>query len=1576
MKKMVLIILTALICLSFSAASPLFAAFTEPVMADYTSYPLFLTDAVEPNIMIILDNSGSMNYNAYGSWQGTGNLVGSSYEGTPYNTKIIPISISSDDSEQRDSDGYTYFSGSGDLDIGRDSSGMYESMHIGLRFQNIDIAPASVIQDAYIEFTTYADYDTGINEADINIAIHGEASDNSATFTTANNNISTRPKTAASAAWSLPEWATANKIHKTPDLASIVQENINREGWASGSAMGFILSNPAGNPASGRRAYGWDGDSSKAPKLYINVAHTDAERYYGYFNPDFFYVYGNAFVHKYKKVSYNYTSKQWTVISDLSTINNGTPTTMTLSDTDIVSQGLWDGNWMNWCAMRRLDVLRKVLMGGLATSRTGGGNQTNKGVSVTNRNFVRHFDTTSSAAVTPYDGNYYYEVDGGYLYVDDDTDPSDGYIAKFLLWVQKEVSYEPEDFVNYDSGDNLGGVLQRYGDKARWGNMWFNYGTGNDGSGGSVAATIGTNMVSMVTDLQNTPADTWTPLAETYFVATQYFKQMDEDEYGALEYPNGAAPHANIGDDPYHNGTEFVHCAKSFVILLTDGASTMDNHIPAFLKDFDADGNDTVDYGSGGTDYLDDIALYARTTDLRSATEGKTDLDGEQNMILYTVYAMGDDDNARSLLKDAARNGGFQDRNGNNKPDGDYTDAPDDRLEWDKNGDAIPDTYFEASDGYQLEKALGSAITDILRRAASGTSVSIISSATEGEGNIIQAYFRPSIPSNSGIEDIKWVGSLQSLWIDPLGNMREDTPASGASTGDKALDVSHDKIIRFVDVNGETKVEKYLVSAETPYPDLSAVTANETVALSDMSAFTPLWEAGEKLGKRDASDRKIFTYIDKDENHQVPSGENPFDNSGEVIEFTTANTDIKPYLGVKSDAGWSNLGASHSDRFENIVNFIRGENSGFSGNPLIRDRSIPTNPADVENTLVDWKLGDIVHSTPTIIAKPFENYDLLYKDESYFQYYSAMKDRESVVYAGANDGMIHAFTSWKYDTSTQSYSQPSGTSEDIGDELWAYIPQALLPHLKWLPGENYTHVYYCDLRIKVFEAKILPDETHYSDPGTEKNWGTFLLVGLNYGGKHIWAEGDFDNNTATVDEVRHFYPSYICLDVTDPRNPRLMWERSYSIPASPAQTSENVTDLGLTTSFPAIFKVDENWFASFGSGPHNFEGFSSNEGHVFVVDLATGLPHQKGGTSNSSDFLPNQNGTNDWLFITDEDDAFISNPVSFDKSLNYNVDAVYIPETYNYKGWKGAIYKIRIPYKLNPSVPDWVNIIDNYGQTDYGSYVADPNNVSNPWVMTKLFESPAPITSAPSLSIDGADNAWIFFGTGRYESEDDELNIDQQYIYGIKDPFFNREYLSYPFNAGTDYYRNTALNKILTTANLHNTDAYTILNSGEMSENGTSISANSFEYLRSLIVNYDGWERKQIVSGERVIEKTAIIGGTVFASSFVPNQDICSYGGQSYLYGLYFTTGTAYLKPIFVGSGGLADTSLGGTTYQKVVDVIFLGEGLASSPGIHVGKQEGNQATGFIQTSKGLIESLAIDPALSIRSGLETWREE
>jgi type IV pilus assembly protein PilY1 len=852
MKKIILLV----ICFLFLCAAGVklnYAA--EPSMIDYTSYPLFMADTVAPNILIILDNSGSMNFNAYGPWPGNGGTVNDSFMGEPYkNILDVRVSQNYDDAEERKSDGYSYYEND-DLDLGRDIDNDYPNQIIGVRFQNIKIPQGADITNAYIEFETYADY--GGNQADISLSINGEAGDSAARFETTDHNMSSRSTTATSVDWEVGSWDTVGETHQSPDLKAIVQEVVNRGGWSEGNSMAFIITNPGADPASGRRTTSHDANSAAAPLLHIEFEGVSSTKYYGYFNPDYFYYWdSNKFDHKYKKVKYvgDPAAGGYWKVEDLNGISHN------LSDAEIAtgdpSTGLWDGNWLNWLCMRRIDVLRKVLMGGLVTSRTGGGNQVTYGEDPVqnSRTFIKRFDSSTSSAVSPYDGDFFYGMKAGYIYVDDDSSPFSGQIERLEIKIQKNILYEPQDFQNYDNSDNLAGILQRFADKARWGNEFFNDGTGNNQSGGSIASTIGTNMTSLITNLQNKRCDTWTPLAEAYYVAMQYFKQ--EDVQAGLDYKNNVVPNANLGDDPYWNGSEYVYCAKSFVILLTDGASTKDSMIPDFLKDVDGDGDNTAcnesnglncDYESGGTDYLDDVALYARTTDLRE------DLEGDQNLILYTVFALADDEDARKLLKDAARNGGFEDRNGDGIPNGDYSDAPENRKEWDKDGNGIPDTYFEASDGYKLERELGKAITDILARAASGTAVSVISTSGQGEGNLVQAYFKPTIITDT--EEIKWVGYLQSLWLDDRGNMREDTDH------DLGLNVTEDRIIKYVDVNGETKVQRYPVTADEPYPDLNATTPVDTVGMEEIS---PLWEAGIRLAQRDPDDRKIFTYIDKD----------------------------------------------------------------------------------------------------------------------------------------------------------------------------------------------------------------------------------------------------------------------------------------------------------------------------------------------------------------------------------------------------------------------------------------------------------------------------------------------------------------------------------------------------------------------------------------------------------------------------------------------------------------------------------------------------------------------------------------
>ncbi|HGN6928698.1 TPA: PilC/PilY family type IV pilus protein, partial [Neisseria gonorrhoeae] len=57
---------------------------------------------------------------------------------------------------------------------------------------------------------------------------------------------------------------------------------------------------------------------------------------------------------------------------------------------------------------------------------------------------------------------------------------------------------------------------------------------------------------------------------------------------------------------------------------------------------------------------------------------------------------------------------------------------------------------------------------------------------------------------------------------------------------------------------------------------------------------------------------------------------------------------------------------------------------------------------------------------------------------------------------------------------------------------------------------------------------------------------------------------------------------------------------------------------------------------------------------------------------------------------------------------------------------------------------------------------------SSKWSVSTIFEGGKPITSAPAVS-RLADKRVVIFGTGSDLSEEDVLNTDEQYIYGIFD---------------------------------------------------------------------------------------------------------------------------------------------------------------------------------------------------------------
>jgi len=1160
------------------------------------------------------------------------------------------------------------------------------------------------------------------------------------------------------------------------------------------------------------------GTNSSTPCTQFNPSFT----YYGYFKPDYWYRYSSSRFYE------------------------SNPKTSPKQSND------WDGNFLNWLTMRRVDVLRKALTGGRVVASGSENRLVAEAPDSSSRG--RYKQITNAQNYTPFSGTVLFDVyaSGGTARI---TVGSNSYDIKVAV------------------GTTPTGVLQQVGTKARWGLTFFN----TDHQGGKVYYSVTDRNLSTLTGsvlnaINNTTPSTNTPLAETLWTVGGYFAQTTSIPISSIgpRYHSGDYT-INANNDPYNYGTGgqtlYAPCAKSFVLLITDGEPCHDGYMSEELRNYANDRstyNCTSTGGVGDPCYIypcsaggyvpgvEDVALYIHTNDLRS------DLDGAQTLDLYTVFVFG---GGSELLKYAAVNGGFTDKNNNNQPD--LT------AEWDEDGDGNPDNYFVASEGYDLEEKLIAAINAMLKKVASGTSVAVLSTTSSGEGTIFQAYFEPSVFEST--REVRWVGHLQGLWVDHMGNLREDT------VNDGALVYTEDKIIKYTTnpYTYEPQIEKYSDSDGDGNPD--STTPDTTIAVKDAS---PIWEAGKLLAKKTASSRKIYTFKDSD-GDGLP-------DSGEFIEFLESNASaLQPYLR-----------ASTETEARNIIKFIRGEQvSGY------RDRQLT-----VDGTTQIWKLGDIVYSTPTASGSPAGNYHLLYGDTSYYEYYQEQKEREIIVCVGANDGMLHAFWSGKYHSGDnpnttaveRGWYEDTRTDLNLGDEIWAYIPGNLLPHLKWLTDPNYgnnNHVYYVDLKPRIADVRIFPTT---GDSKHKNGWGTVLIGGMRLGGGSIKGTGSLSSRT--------FRSAYFALDITDPENPELLWE--YNHP-----------ELGYTTSYPAIVKVGSKWFAVFGSGPTNLERAdcdnTSKQGKIFVVDIATGSPSQ--------------------IFTTNETGAFMSDPVAIDLNLDYNIDLIYIGETYD----AGTTYGGKM-YRL-------------WAKNSSGGVEENPANWVSPSV---FFTTPAaqPITSAAAAAYDNARNLWVFFGTGKFMGVYDKTDSYQQAFYGIKEPCITS-------NCSTT---------VETSSLFNSTNVQVWEENGNITVTGTGITeVDTWSELLNTVKNYSGWYYNLWTSGgnpsERVLYRPVVFGGIVLFTTFIPNSDVCGYGGSSNLFALNFTTGTANNQPV-IGKVG-----------TEIVKKESLGSGMASGVVLHVvtvdaGGGGNDIEKTYVQMSTGAIIQKDVETQ-NQQSGITSWRQ-
>ncbi len=213
---------------------------------------------------------------------GSGKRVAESYEGATAGSAghaasqaatliveyIIPTTISvrvntgNDDAEEKIPSGAMDLTSS-DLEMIDDGGAQY----VGMRFAGVNIPRNAVITEAYIQFST-----DETNSDATTLLINGEATDNSATYTSTAFNVSTRPRTAAGINWSPAPWLTVSEIgpnQRTPNLAPVVQEIVDRSGWNTLNALSIVIS------GTGKRvAKSYNLTAAEAPQLIVKYYTT------------------------------------------------------------------------------------------------------------------------------------------------------------------------------------------------------------------------------------------------------------------------------------------------------------------------------------------------------------------------------------------------------------------------------------------------------------------------------------------------------------------------------------------------------------------------------------------------------------------------------------------------------------------------------------------------------------------------------------------------------------------------------------------------------------------------------------------------------------------------------------------------------------------------------------------------------------------------------------------------------------------------------------------------------------------------------------------------------------------------------------------------------------------------------------------------------------------------------------------------------------------------------------------------------------------------------------------------------
>ncbi|MFK2905628.1 pilus assembly protein PilY [Dyella ginsengisoli] len=540
----------------------------------------------------------------------------------------------------------------------------------------------------------------------------------------------------------------------------------------------------------------------------------------------------------------------------------------------------------------------------------------------------------------------------------------------------------------------------------------------------------------------------------------------------------------------------------------------------------------------------------------------------------------------------------------------------------------------------------------------------------------------------------------------------------------------------------------------------------------------------------------------------------------------TYNPDVSPVAAVvfNSTTGLSSaelaaLGADATSQ-QDMIDYLRGDSAKEQSakNGIYRTRETP--------------LGDIVDSQPVYVGQPSANQFInqSFTGTDVYASYAATV-RQGLIFVAANDGMLHAFNA------------------DTGVETYAYLPAAVITSgLKALADPDYG--------------------TTSAVPHQFFNDGELTVADVYFGSAwHTVAVGTTGRGPAKA---------VYALDVTDPANIKLLWERSAG------DGKANADYIGQMTGKPVIAQTNVaagdvtgngNWSVLIGNG------YNSKNGVAALLQFAI------------------RDGT---LTVHATDSAGgngLAAPAVWMGDLSVGISTVAYAGDALGRVWSFGLNVATVTKVKGVSTTTYASTPSSAGVKLFTATDAATGGNAQP-ITSGMLVGQNPTTQ----------DLWLFFGTGQYLSSSDLVSRSTQSWYGLI-------VKSSTANVAADGTNNVGLGNLVQRSIIAETPGTpAVLNSDGTVKTAAIAPARAFTATptSSDMTGKSGWyinllspssvtgtggavtyTPNQLAEGERIVTPVQFQGNRLVATSRIPQAtDLCNPSGRGWIMAVDPFTGT------------------------------------------------------------------------------------